>query len=555
MLRCWAMSMSRLALGLLLCGCGASGRAPSQISLHLSLPTLQTAVHDLEAELVAKGVNDPDTVRWSWTVDGALTDFDESTVPATALGAGQTWTATASAGRADRRKEVSASVTIDRLGGNVLVLLVDDLGIDKVGAYGVHDQAPPTPTIDSLADKGVLFRNMWVHPTCSPSRAALLTGRYPRRTGVGRWIAPGTTGTVLDPAVVVLPEMLALAPVIYEDSYVGKWHLSGFVDNPDAGTDPLVTGFSWYGGTLGNPTNSFGDEPDEPKGYYNWQKSTNGDMSFETAYLTTATTDDALARLGQMQEPWLMVVAYNAPHSPLHVPPAHLHGYDLDPETATNVERYDAAAQALDTEIARLLAGISPEVNDRTTLVFLSDNGTPGNVIREPLDSARSKGTVYEGGVNVPMIVTGPAVTQPGTETLALVESVDLFHTIADIAGVDLALVVDPRTGVPVQTDGISFLPHVRDAALPSSRDRAYTSHHVPNGPPPYSMLEDALRDERNKVVWHSDVGMSFFEYIGPFDEGPELLELGPLSGEQQEAYDRLSAELFERIEATTYGP
>ncbi len=450
-----------------------------------------------------------------------------------------------------RRAGGDTGEAVDHLGGNVLVILVDDLGIDHLGVYGVQANTPPTPTIDGLAAEGVLFRNAWAHPTCSPTRATLLTGRYPRRHGIGKWIFPAGQSVGLDPDEVLIPEVLRLAPERWEDAYIGKWHLTGFLGNPDPAADPLVAGFSYHAGTLGNPQDAVNSSA-RARGYGYWEKATQGELAFHEGYLTTDTTDDAIERVRAMSEPWFMVVAYNAPHQPWHIPPPELHSYDLDPATASIPDRFDAMIEALDTEMGRLLAAVEPEVRARTTVVFMSDNGTPKEAVRPPLEPLKSKGTVFEGGVNVPLIVTGPAVTRPGSESLALVEAVDLLPTVAEIAGVSLSEVTDPVTGAPVELDGISFLPHVRDPDLPSRRVYAYTSKHEPNGAPPYAVAQDAIRDERYKLAYHTEHGTWFFEYQRPFDEGPELLSLGPLTEAQQAAYDRLDAALWERVGALT---
>jgi arylsulfatase A-like enzyme len=171
------------------------------------------------------------------------------------------------------------------------------------------------------------------------------------------------------------------------------------------------------------------------------------------------------------------------------------------------------------------------------------------------MDPRRCKGTLYEGGVHVPMIVTGPAVHLRGTETDALVHFVDLFATFAEIAGVDVGDVIDPRTGAPVVLDGVSWLPHVMDPDLPSSRSVLHTSHFFPSGAGPYDWEQDALRDDRYKVVYGPQRGWWFFEYQSPFDEGPDLLTGGALTPEQDAAYQRLSRELVEKSDGMGYGP
>jgi hypothetical protein len=141
------------------------------------------------------------------------------------------------------------------------------------------------------------------------------------------------------------------------------------------------------------------------------------------------------------------------------------------------VPYYRAMIEAVDTEIGRLLTGIGPSL-DQTSVIFLGDNGTPSNVVLPPLDPEHSKGRLYEGGIRVPMIVSGPRVVTPGVSA-ALVNATDLFATVAEIAG------VDPQTVLPAGTalDSVSFAPYLGDPALPSIRQTNFSEVFLPNGP------------------------------------------------------------------------
>src|SRR5690606_9976818 len=136
--------------------------------------------------------------------------------------------------------------------------------------------------------------------------------------------------------------------------------------------------------------------------------------------------------VGTQSSPWLCVLAFNAPHSPFHAPPAALHSYNL--AGANSRLRYKAMIEAMDTEIGRMIAGLGAAA-DNTVIVFIGDNGTPQQVIESPYTTY--KGQVYEGGVLVPLIVKGPGVVG-GREVFDLVHGVDLFATIAELGGVNL---------------------------------------------------------------------------------------------------------------------
>lgn len=350
---------------------------------------------------------------------------------------------------------------------NILIVVADDLGVDMVGAYGEGSDLPPTPTIDSLATGGLLFRNAWARPGCSPTRATIQTGREGFRTGVGWGVGPGDWA--MNPSETTLPELLDLGTKgAYSHAAFGKWHLG----NASVGGDnsPNVAGYGHFNGTLDN------FEP--PHDYYNWIKVVDGVSSISTTYATTDTVDATLAWITTTPQPWFAYVAFNAPHIPYHAPPPNLHTIDLS--QPNDRKYYKAMTQAMDTELGRLLAGISPEVRKNTVIIFLGDNGTPRAVTVSPFVPKHGKTTLYEGGVNVPLIVNGPVVAQPGSEVTGIVSTTDLFATVGDIARVDWTL-------VPRPSDSTSMAPYFSDPSQPSLRAYVYSEIFRPNaasGPP-----------------------------------------------------------------------
>ena len=324
---------------------------------------------------------------------------------------------------------------------NVLIVLLDDLGTDKVSAYREHPDAPPTPVIDALADQGMLFRNAYASPVCSPSRAALLTGRHGQRYGLGDTVETGDAYQVpLDE--VFLPERLG--DMGYGSVALGKWHLA----HPDSRSylrHPERAGFDAFAGTMRN------FNPDEFD-YTRWEKVVDGSRSVVTTYATTDTFDDAIEAVRTLPEPWLAYVAPQAPHSPWHVPPDPL---NLAGVTAADddLTKYDAMVRAADAELGRLLA----EVDLATTCVFvLGDNGTPRQATTPPFDPNGAKTKMAEGGIGVPLVVAGPTVA-PGTETGALAHVVDVFATVAELAGADVS---------DLELDGVSLVDTLVDPGL-----------------------------------------------------------------------------------------
>ncbi|MFT4627329.1 MAG: arylsulfatase B [Myxococcota bacterium] len=418
---------------------------------------------------------------------------------------------------------------------NVLLVVLDDVGVDKLATYAAP-VPPPTPTLDALAAGGVRFANAWSYAVCTPSRAALLTGRYGRRTGTSDHIITARDSHSLSLDEVTLPELLAHAPDPWATALLGKWHLTG-VHEPEDLLHPLAQGFDHYAGHMENLSVVY-DAPGEAAtaGYFRWQKNTDGVHAFTDLYATTDTVEDVLAWVADAPEPWFVTASFAAPHSPYHVPPAR---FGLTPEPGAELAwMYDAMLTVADAELGRLLDGLG-EQRERTLVIALGDNGTPWEGVRPPHDPARAKSTVAEGGIHVPLIVSGPGIA-PGVSE-ALVHLVDVWPTLAEVAEVDLSAV--PTAG-PV--DGRSLWPQLRDPATPG-REFAYTERLSPNGGPPYNRDIRVIRDARYKLVQRIAVGdvptWSLHDLTTHLEDGPDLYS-SAMSAEHSAAFDRLSSAL-----------
>jgi arylsulfatase A-like enzyme len=413
---------------------------------------------------------------------------------------------------------------------NVLVIVGDDEGNDVIHCYGEHPQAPPTPNIDALAARGVLFRNAYSQPVCSPTRATILTGRYGFRTLMGIAIDGLVPQYSLAQGEITLPELLNTGkPGQLACSAIGKWHLGPLTGGGEL--DPNQQGFEWYSGTLGNFMG---------QSYYDHDKVVNGVVFPSTTYATTEQVDDALARIQVMPQPWFCYLAFNAAHRPFHAPPSNLHTYTLSgPPNQTGATHFRAAVQAMDTEIGRLLSSIDSEVLERTTIIFLGDNGTPPEATLAPLVGTKAKGTLYEGGVNVPLIVAGRGVDAYGVECPAFVNTVDLFPTIAELLGTPVhGELADGR-----RIDGVSLLPLFSDPMHAPVRPWVYADKFDPNGPGPYTSLGRMIRNERWKVITRDGGTDLFFDMQGLSVEGANI-PLTDLNPEQRAAYDWLKREM-----------
>ncbi len=427
---------------------------------------------------------------------------------------------------------------------NVLVILVDDVGVDRLGLYGATDPVS-TPALDALAAEGLVFENAWSQALCAPTRAALQTGRLPRRTG---WHVNPASDSELDPALTTIAELVEHSPsAVYSTSYIGKWHLSTLVSETNT-LNPVVQGWDHVAATLESIDN-----------FFLWKKiDTSGNSWLSPFYATTENVDDALDQIGVMPEPWLMQVSFNSAHEPYHVPPMDLHTNAGLTDASPLSEKERAMIESADLEMGRLLDGIPADVRARTTVIFLADNGTPPLVLEDELAPTpdRAKGTLYDGGVRVPMVVSGPLVGAPGTRTAAFAHVVDLFPTIAEIAGVDVDVLrgaVDPAQTLAL--DGFSLVSAFADPASLGPRDLLYTDYCRPHGPGPYSHDSRAIRDQQYKLIVNALCGTEmFFEYVpGAVDEGPDLLLAGALTLEQEDARDRLRDQMDAMVADMAY--
>ncbi len=335
---------------------------------------------------------------------------------------------------------------------HALIIVTDDLGTDKVGAYAddaenAGESRPETPTIDLLAAAGVRFSDAWANPMCSPTRATLYAGEYAYRTGIGKVIDESST-TRLGTTQATLAKLAGNSGV--RAGLFGKWHLGETSSSPDAATAtplsireyPIQVGFYQFAGHMEGEVESYTD--------WLYTVSTPANTS-ATRYTTTATdltesatdrtTSDALAWLtsqssaGQRR---IGVVSYNLPHATMAADGSWSWADAATSCGATasadEVENFRAATECVDDAIAELLAG-TPDL-EHTLVVFIGDNGTDESVSEGAFADGRGKGTIYENGIRVPMILVDGA---------ALADTLDLG---APVNGGDYAF----ETGLVVST-------------------------------------------------------------------------------------------------------
>ncbi len=407
---------------------------------------------------------------------------------------------------------------------NVLLVIADDLGVDSLNLYSATD-GPPTPTLDSLANTGVRFTNCWGSPTCSPARAQILTGRYGFRTGVGQVgsvpsLSEGTIAQAFDAAG-------------YSTACIGKWHLS---DTTNGNRDnPNLMGFGHYEGNLG------GGLPD----YSSWIKIENGAVvngpnNPVTNYATSETASDASDWIQQQGgNPWFCWVAFNAPHSPFHLPPNNLHTSTLS-GTATDIaanprDYYLAMVEALDTEVGRLLDEMDPTVRANTVVVFVGDNGTPRGVLPSPRVLTGAKGTLFQGGIRIPLIVSGASIVTPGRAHDGLVSLVDVFTTLLDLAGVNASFIP-----AGAAEDSTSFAPYIPDPNAPVVHTCQFSEVFAEPTATPGTNDGKTVRLGDWKLIRNDDGTEELYNLP---DENQNLAD-GSLTTTEQSNYDALNVKL-----------
>ena len=393
---------------------------------------------------------------------------------------------------------------------NIVLIIADDLGSDWCGFQENHLDTANMPNVRKLLSRGVRFSNVWSNPICSPSRAGILTGRYSFRTGVGTVIG-GAGSAVLDTAEITIPRLLknANAPTKYATANIGKWHLQ--LQTPQTLIYPNTMGYDHFSGIYNGAVQN----------YFSWTKTVNGVNTTTTNYTTTDLTNDAIAWLGQQNntKPFFLWMAYNAPHDPIHLPPDSLHSYHTLSGTAADIAAnpksyFKAMIESMDNQVGKLYNWL--QVNnklDSTDIIFIGDNGDEATVAQIP----RSKGSIYQPGITVPFIISGPSVKNPGRVSSALVNFQDLFATIVELGGF-----TNWRTQIPLSkpVDSKSLLPILLNTAT-EVRPWAFTEVFSPT---PKPREGKTMRNTTYKLMNFEDGTQEFYNLTNDPTERTNLL-------------------------------
>ena len=396
---------------------------------------------------------------------------------------------------------------------NILLIIADDMGLDATPNYNIDGIKPNMPILQSLMSNGIKFNNLWSYPLCTPTRASILTGKYGFRTEVTN------VGQNLSSNEQSIQNYLDGMNSGYSHAVIGKWHLSGDISHPNA------IGIDEYTGVLGGGVQS----------YWNWNLVENMQSSKSTEYTTTKFTDLAINWIGSQNQPWFLWLAYNAPHTPFHLPPSELYSQvglasDQSSIDANPLPYYLAMLEAMDTEMGRLINSMSQEERDNTFIVFIGDNGTPNQVV-QTYPNRRAKNSLYQGGVNVPMVISGKNVERKGVEEAALLSTTDLFATIAGIAGSNISEINDSKN-----------FKYMFNAPGITVRDYVYSEigDDINN-------LDHTIRNDKYKLMKFSSGNEALYHLAEDPLESINLLDANrlPLSEEAQMAKEALESEII----------
>jgi len=380
---------------------------------------------------------------------------------------------------------------------NIVYIVADDLGWKDVGFHGSDIR---TPNLDALARGGARLEQFYAQPMCTPTRAALMTGRYPFRYGLQTAVilSAHTYGLALDEWL--LPQ--ALKEAGYQTAIIGKWHLG----HADPKYWPRQRGFDYQYGPLIGEIDYF---THEQHGVLDWYRDNKPVR--EKGYSTTLLGNDAVRLIEKHDpaRPLFLYLAFNAPHTPYQAPQADQERYAhiADPSRRA----YAAMVSALDAQVGRVVAALDARgMRDNSLIVFQSDNGGTHNPmfagegdmskIKIPVDNGPyrdGKGSLYEGGTRVVAFANWPGHIAPGSTVDALIHVVDMYPTLARLAGASTA-----RTK---PLDGMDVWPTISEGKLSPRTEIVYN----------VEALRAGIRQGDWKLIWRA-----------PLPEGIELYDL-----------------------------
>ncbi|TVP98448.1 MAG: N-acetylgalactosamine 6-sulfate sulfatase [Planctomycetaceae bacterium] len=413
---------------------------------------------------------------------------------------------------------------------NLVIILTDDHGVGDLSTYQRRDVL--TPHLDELAAAGMLFDNMRANCTvCSPSRAALLTGRYPDMVGVPGVIRthPENSWGYFRPDVSTLADQLRAAG--YSTAIVGKWHLG--LESPNL---PNERGFDFFHGFLGDMMDSYLTHRRHDVNYMR----RNAEVIDPAGHATDLFTDWAIEHVRDQatsadDKPFFLYLAYNAPHFPIEPPPQWLDRVrQREPEMEENRAKNVAFVEHLDDGIGRFLSALDQAgLRDNTLVVFTADNGGSLPHAQSNHPYRDGKQSHYDGGLRVPFMIRWPAMIPAGSRSDYAGLLFDLFPTCVELAGAEL----------PEDLDAVSLVPLLRGEAIDAKRDLYFVRREggLQYGGKSYQ----ALIRGNWKLLQNSP-----YQPLELYDLAADPLETNDLAASRRPIVNQLSTALRERIRA-----
>ena len=416
---------------------------------------------------------------------------------------------------------------------NILIILTDDQGRGDYSAFGTADIR--TPGIDRVFREGLTFDNFYANScVCSPTRASLMTGRYPDRAGVPGVIrdeTPANSWGFLARDVAILPKLIK--PAGYHSAIVGKWHLGTASPNT-----PTERGFDLFHGFLGDMMDDYWTHLRHGHNFMRKDLETIDPKGHATDLFTDWACDYLKQRAAPANKgtPFFLYLAYNAPHDPVQPPPEWLAKVkQREPQMPENRAKLVALIEHMDGGIERVLrvldeAGLAKD----TLVVFTSDNGgvnQPYGANNGPWRSGKQH--MYEGGIRVPCAARWPGQIKPGSRTDRVALTMDWFATAVEVAGV----------APPAGTDGVSLLPTLRDEPQPEPRASFYFVRRE-GGPAYGGKTIEAVRQGDWKLVQDSP-----FTPLELYNLKDDPMEKTDLAAKEKKVFGTLSATLRRHIQ------
>jgi arylsulfatase A-like enzyme len=410
---------------------------------------------------------------------------------------------------------------------NILLILTDDLGYHDVSYYGTKDIR--TPNIDQICKAGMRFDNFYSNsPVCSPTRASLMTGRYPDYVGVPGLIRsnPSDNWGYLDPSAILLPAILKKAG--YHTALIGKWNLG--LESPNL---PNEKGFDLFHGWLEDMMEDYTIKRRSGKNYMRLNQDSIDPKGHATDVFT-AWSVEYIRERGKQQEPFFLFLSYNAPHFPVQPPQDYIDKVKKrEPGISETRAKLVAFIEQTDDAIGKVIATLKETGQyENTLIIFTSDNGghLPTGANNGPVRDGKQ--SMYEGGLRVPAFVSWPKVIQSGTVSQQVDLSMDIFPTLAELAGVK----------IEHRIEGRSFFPTLKGMAMNDADRVLYFTRR--EGGPYGGKAYHAIRQGDWKLLQNSP-----YQPMELYNLKEDPLEKNDLIRSNPDVYKKLNGLLMQHIQ------